>query len=559
MAKTQTSLAKNSLQELKKLSAELTNLQVELQSRERARNHLLTYASSIEIPTAPHSIDDDHDRESFVPVKSRFGAHHLLWLDCLQKVEDGQIKRLMGFMPPGSAKSIYTSVVFPTHFLGRFPKKSVIVASYGSDLPRKFGRRARSIVTQPAYRRIFDTVLSEESAAVDEWALTNGSEWMARGILTGITGNRLDGIIWDDLIKGREQADSNVVRNKTWDAYMDDLQTRRKPETFEIGIMTRWHEDDPAGRILPPDYDGRTGFIKCQDGNEWYVVCLPAECERDDDPLGRKVGDILWPEWFTPEHFAPFKRNPRSWSALFQQRPAPETGDFFQADWLKAYTRPGDPPIANAPARPDRETMTVYGASDYAVTSEGGDYTVHIIVGIDPQQRIFLLDMWRQQASSDKWIEALCDLVQLWRPVGWAEETGQIKAGVGPFLTKRLRERKLYVVRAQFPTRADKASRAQSIRGRMAMDGLYVPTAAPWFNAFRHELLTFPAGKNDDQVDAIGLIGQVLDKMVPGVPKAAEPTKPKIISTDPALCTVTLDDLWEANERRSRKTSLRIH
>jgi hypothetical protein len=123
----------------------------------------------------------------------------LLWLDALQKVQDGVIPRLMGLMPPGSGKSVYTSVVFPTHYLGRFPGKSVIVASYGSDLPRKFGRRARSIVQQPVYRRIFDTTLSDESSAVDEWALTNKSEWMAAGILTGITGNRLDGIIWDDL------------------------------------------------------------------------------------------------------------------------------------------------------------------------------------------------------------------------------------------------------------------------------------------------------------------------------------------------------------------------
>lgn len=560
MAKQRMYLPKSLTLELKRLSGELESLQKERQNRLRARNDLLTFASSIEIPTAPHhSIDQDSEGQTFSPLPQKFGKHHLLWLDCLQKIEDGKIKRLMGFMPPGSAKSIYTSVVFPTHFLGRFPKRSVIVASYGSELPRKFGRRARSIVTQGVYRRIFDASLSEESAAVDEWALTNGSEWLARGILTGITGNRVDGIIWDDLIKGREQADSDAIRNKTWDAYMDDLQTRRKPETFEIGIMTRWHEDDPAGRILPPDYDGRSGFIKCQDGNEWYVVCLAAECERNDDPLGRNPGDILWPEWFTPEHFAPFKRNARSWSALFQQRPAPEEGDYFQAAWLKPYVREGDPPTADAVVLPDIKTLTVYGASDYAVTSGGGDYTVHVVVGVDTQGRIYLLDLWRQQASSDKWVESLCDLIERWRPLGWAEETGQIKAGVGPFLTKRLRERHLYIARALFPTVSDKAKRAQSIRGRAAMDGLYVPVRAGWYNAFRHELLTFPAGKNDDQVDAIGLIGQVLDKMISGKPKPKPPEPEKVLSTDPTTCTVTLDDMWEANEKRNRFHVVRIH
>src|ERR1700679_3227623 len=167
MARQRPFLKRNLTPELSKLSNELRSLQAERQKRLRARNSLLPYASSIEIPTAPHSIDDDDEREKFVPSTTAFAKHHKLWLDCLQKVEDGEIKRLMGFMPPGSAKSVYTSVVFPTHFLGRFPKSSVIIASYGSDLPRKFGRRARSIVTQPVYRRIFDTSLSDESAAVD--------------------------------------------------------------------------------------------------------------------------------------------------------------------------------------------------------------------------------------------------------------------------------------------------------------------------------------------------------------------------------------------------------
>ena len=110
--------------------------------------------------------------------------------------------------------------------------------------------------------------------------------------------------------------------------------------------------------------------------------------------------------------------------------------------------------------------------------------------------------------------------------MGWAEEQGQIKSGVGPFLEKRMRERQAYVVREQFPTRGDKAVRAQSMRGRMALEGLYVPINAPWYADFRSELLSFPAGKHDDQVDAIGLVGQLLDKMFAG-DKPAEPEKPK--------------------------------
>lgn len=453
----------------------------------------------------------------------------------------------MGLMPPGSGKSVYSSVIFPTHVMGRFKKFSIIVASYGSDLPKKFGRRARSIINQPIYRRVFGTVLSDESGAADEFALKNGSEWMAAGILTGITGNRVDGVIWDDLIKGREQADSEVIRNKTWDAYMDDLMTRKKPHAWEVAINTRWHEDDPAGRILPEKYNGENGWIKCRDGNDWFVVCLPAECERDDDPLGRKVGDILWPEWFSPEHFAPFKRVPRTWNALFQQRPAPESGDFFKSEWLKTTSE-----------IPPREELRIYGASDYAVSEGKNDYTVHIIVGVDHRGDIYLLDLWRRQSSSDKWIEAFCDLVEQYRPLGWSEESGQIEAGVGPFLNKRLMERQLYIARAQFPSRKNKEIRAQPIRGRMAMRGLYIPLGAPWFPDLKAEMMVFPNGTHDDMVDALSLIGQVLDKMIPADAPPPEASKPKILSTDPATCTVTLDDLFEANEHRRDSPVLRI-
>lgn len=501
----------------------------------------------MEIPGAPLSTDDDVGSETFIPITTAFAKHHLLWLDLLQQVEDGKIKRLMGLMPPGSAKSTYSSVVFPTHYLGRFPRRSIIIASYGSDLPHKFGRKARAMVRQINYQRIFDASLSEESAAVDEWALSNGSEWMAKGILTGITGNRVDGVVWDDLIKGREAADSELVRNKTWDAYFDDLLTRKKPSAFEVGVTTRWHEDDPAGRILPEDYSGESGWIKGRDGNDWYVLCLAAVCERADDPLGREIGERLWPEWFTEDHFRGFQRNARTWNALFQQRPAPESGDFFQADWLRPYKDI------------DRRTLTVYGASDYAISEGKGDYTVHIVIGVDPSHRLYLLDLWRAQASSDKWVEALCDLVQIWKPVGWAEETGQIKGGVGPFLEKRLRERQLYMARALFPHKGDKSARCQSIRGRMAMEGLYVPDSRSWYPDFKRELMTFPAGRFDDQVDALGLIGQVLDKMIKGNPVTPELKQAKVISTDPRSCTVTLDDMFEANEKRRKTGILRIH
>jgi predicted phage terminase large subunit-like protein len=489
---------------------------MELLRRRRARTSLIEYARYIEVPGAP--LTEAEDEERFKPIETVVAAHHKLILDATQRCIARRNGRSMLFLPPGSAKSTYATIVAPTHAMGITPEFKVIGVSYGSDLARKFGRRMRSIVRQDAYRLLFSTVLSSESGAADEWALENGSEYMGGGILSGITGNRADFITIDDPIKGRQDADSDVIRKRTIEAYQDDVLTRLKPGGSIMLTQTRWHEEDLAGSILPEGYDGRSGMIECRDGNVWEVICIPAQAERVDDPLGREVGEYLWPEWFPEDHWKPFKRIPRTWSALYQQRPAPEEGDYFKSEWLRPYTK-----------APDRKTMRVYGGSDYAVTEDGGDYTVHAVVGIDPEDRMYLLDLWREQAASDVWVEAFCDLVVEHKPIGWAEEMGQIKSGVGPFLTKQQRARKAYVFREQFPTRGDKSVRAQSMRGRMALDGLYVPINAPWYPAFRSELLSFPAGKNDDQVDAIGLIGQLLDKMSVG-PTPPDPEKPKNVS-----------------------------
>ena len=204
-------------------------------------------------------------------------------------------------------------------------------------------------------------------------------------------------------------------------------------------------------------------------------------------------------------------QSPANWASLYQQRPAPESGDFFKAEWLKPYDE-----------APDLDTMRCYAASDYAVTSKGGDFTVHLIVGIDPENKMYLLDLWRKQTSSDEWVEVMLDMAQKWKPLAWAEEVGQIRAAVGPLIEKRMYERRVPLYRQQFPTKHDKSVRAQSIRGRMAMDGLWVPTKAPWYAVFQQELLSFPAAKHDDCVDALGLIGQMLATTIPGVKRKKE-------------------------------------
>jgi len=377
---------------------------------------------------------------------------------------------------------------------------NVLAASHTTELAEKWGRRVRNLITEHSFDLGIE--LAPDNQAAGRWALTSGAEYYAAGVGTGIAGFRAKLGLIDDPIRSRQDADSELIRERIWDWYINDFCTRLVPGARKVLIQTRWHEDDLAGRALNHE--------------QWHTIELPAEA-GENDPLARQPGEWLWTDgdYGYGNQLAELKKTtpPRTWSALYQQRPAPEEGDYFKSDWLKQFDR-----------LPDRATMRVYGASDYAVTADGGDYTVHIVVGVDPEGRMYLLDLWRGQTASDVWIEAFCNLVLKWKPLEWAEETGQIKASLGPFIDRRQRERKAYVKRTQFPTRGDKSIRAQSIRGRMAMEGLFVDQRAPYFADFRAELLGFPASKHDDQADALGLIGQLLDTIIHGsAPK--EPAK----------------------------------
>lgn len=417
--------------------------------------------------------------------------HHKLLIRELEAVARGETRRLAFFLPPGSAKSTYGSVLFPP-WLMQSMAGNVLAASHTTELAEKWGRRVRNLVTE--HSLVLGIQVAADNQAAGRWALTTGSEYYAAGVGTGIAGFRAKLGIIDDPIRSRQDADSELIRDRIWDWYINDFRTRLVPGAAEILIQTRWHEDDLAGRALQHD--------------DWRVISLPAIAEENDQ-LGRKIGEPLWNDdaygYGGQIEEIRSKTPARTWSALYQQRPAPEDGDYFKAEWLKPYDKP-----------PARDTLRIYGGSDYAVTADGGDYTVHAVVGLDPEGRMYLLDLWRKQAASDEWVEAFCDLVVQWKPMAWAEEQGQIKAGVGPFLDRRQRERRAYVVREQFPTRGDKAVRAQSIRGRMALEGLYVPVNAPWYAELRRELLSFPAGKHDDIADALGLVGQLLDRMMSG-------------------------------------------
>lgn len=429
----------------------------------------------------------------------RDAPHHRLIARHLEQVERGEITRLMITMPPRHGKSMLASEFFPAWYLGRNPDHYVVTATYAQELADDFGRKVKNQIEDASFQAIFPGVgLADDSKSAKrfhiegsqggyEHTLSQRGAFYAVGVGGPLTGRGAHLLLIDDPVKNREDADSEIIRKKTKDWYTSTAYTRMMPGGRIVIIQTRWHEDDLSGWLLSEHrHEG------------W--VCL-------DLPAINDAGEALWPEQYDVAALAKIKLaiGARDWSALYQQRPSPEEGDYFKADWFR--------PVAKLP---DARTLRIYGGSDYAVTADGGDYTVHVVVGVDPEERIYLLDLWRKQSASDLWVDQFCEMVLHHKPIGWAEETGQINSGVGPFLAKEQRRRQAWCAREQFPTRGDKAIRAQSIRGRAAAAGIYYPADAPWWPDLRSELLAFPAGKHDDQVDALGLVGQLLDRMLAG-------------------------------------------
>ena len=441
----------------------------------------------------------EHTFPQYVPA-----AHHKLIAEHLEAVERGEIDRLMINMPPRHGKSELAPRRFPAYFLGRHPSKSVIAASYNSDLATDFGRQVRNILAAPEYGVLFDTRLSDDSRAANRWNTAEGGGYVAAGVGTAITGRGADILLIDDPLKDREEADSEIQRDKVWGWYTSTAYTRLAPGGRVIVIQTRWHEDDLTGRLLADEARG---------GEKWVKLELPAINED---------GEALWPEFYPIETLERYRGvlPSRDWSALYQQRPTPDEGDYFKREWFRFY--------AVAP-----QHLRTYGASDYAVTAKGGDYTVHIICGISPNDDLYVLDVWRSQAESHVWVETYIDMIAKWKPLKWGQEQGQIIKSLGPFIDKRMRERRVYCHQEPMTSVADKPTRSRSFQARAAMGKVYLPHNAPWVSDLMAEMLTFPAGKHDDQVDALGLVGRMLDTMIGG--KAARPPEKRPSEWDRAF------------------------
>jgi hypothetical protein len=552
----------------------------EIEWRMKCQQSLVEFAGSVPIPGVPVTdnyeqrlangtlehdgeydweFDDDrYDNNLHISkITTPLARHHILLLELAQDVIEGNLmapdgticRRGMAFMPPGSAKSTYWSVVTPAWVMGKYPGEPIILTSYADLLAKKHGKRARQLVQTPEYKAVFETGLDPNTKAANQWALENGSEYLAAGLQSGLTGNRAFGLIWDDPIKGRRAAESLAEQNNTWDAYRDDARTRKTPHAWELGVMTRWAEKDLAGRILPEDWAGESGFFKGQDGNWWKVLCLQAEVETDTDPLGRKPGEFLWTEWFNLEgdpaaYWAPFKLDARSWASLYQQVPTPPEGAMFKQDWVKIYDR-----------APKRDDVNVYISADYAVTADDDasnpDMTAIAIWGIDSQDRIYFLDGWHGQVDAGAWTETVIDFFEAWKPMVHVAGGGPIRRGTEPFLRKRMEQRKVMCRLEWLPETFSKEENARSFQALMSMGQVYWPNTeeAQWW--IRH-LIGFPTLRYLDPVDACSMLGRWVARMWMKDRKKVEETPPVISAGEIPVSNLMPRDMMRAIGKRNR-------
>ena len=376
----------------------------------------------------------------------------------------------MIFLPPRHGKSEMVTVRYPIWRMERNPKIRIIVGAYNQTLAEMFSRKSRAI----ASGRIG---LSEERRIAEDWETKAGGGLRAVGVGGGITGRGGDLIIIDDPVKSRAEANSAAYREAVWNWYRDDLYTRREPGAAIILIMTRWHEDDLAGRILASE-----------DGKDWTVINLPAIAE-ENDPLNRPVGAALCPDRFNEQELAGIHTvMGNSFYALYQQRPTAQEGGMFKRQWFEIIHR--------APAT----ALQRVRYWDKAGSEDTGDFTVGVKMSLTQDGGYTVDDVIRGQWSvfdRERIIRQTAETDGVSTQVWIEQEPG---SGGKDSMLSTIRNLAGFSVHADRPS-GDKATRAEPFAAQCEAGNVKL-VQGDWIPAYLTELTGFPFGKNDDQVDA---------------------------------------------------------
>ena len=423
-----------------------------------------------------------------------FPYEHLLFLNRkLVDVAAGRIKRLMVSMPPRHGKSELVSRYFPAWFIGAFPDKRIILVSYEADFAATWGRKARDLLEEHG-PSLFGIRVSGKSSAANRWDIEGHEGGMVTAGVNGpITGKGADIGIIDDPVKNDQEAMSVTYQERTYEWYKSTFRTRIQRDGAIILIMTRWHENDLAGKLLAAQEE---------EGEKWEVVSLPAIAE-DDDPLGREFGQPLCPDLFTKDALESIKKAVGSywWASLYQQRPSPAEGGIFKRNWWQYYRRV-----------PDRFDEIIQSWDMTFKDTKTADFVVGQVWGRKGADK-YLLDQVRDRMDFPATIQAVRTLSAKW-PQARAKLVEDKANGPAVIATLKREISGLIPVEPQ----GSKESRAWAVSPEVEAGNVYLPdpSIAPWIHDFVEECAAFPNGANDDQVDAMSQALMRLNKQ-PGI------------------------------------------
>lgn len=438
-----------------------------------------------------------------------YARHIDLVCKTLEAVERGDITRLMIFEPPRHGKSMTVTETFPSFFIGKNPERRVIETSYGADLAEQFGNRNRQKIENYGME-LFGIQLDKASASKTQWAIDGHRGGMiSAGIGGAITGQGADLLLIDDLIKNRAEAESETYRERIWQEWRDTLLTRLHPNGRVIIVMTRWHPDDLAGRLLREE--GRI-----ENGGKWTVLEFAAEAMepyegKDDsetiypDALGREPGQALWPEHgFNEEWLADQKAAVGSYtfSALYQQRPRNrDQNRMFRREWFKIVD---DWPRNARPVR----------SWDMAATEADGKNDADFTAGVkmcEQNGQYWIIDVkhgrWTPQG-----VEAIIKQTALTDGVQTGIQLEQEGGSAGKTVVDHYRRNVLqgFTVYADKPT-GDKSVRATPLSAAAEAGNVFVVRGA-WNEVFLEEMDNFLIRGHDDQVDAASAAYNALNR-----------------------------------------------
>lgn len=403
--------------------------------------------------------------------------------------------RLIISIPPQEGKSQRASRTFPLWALTQNPNLRIAITSYEANVARRWGRAIRDDIRNTPDLGL---TIRDDLAAQHEWALEgrDGGVYTA-GVGGALTGRPVDLLIIDDPVKDREQADSPTYRDRVWDWWTDTARTRLAPGAPVILILTRWHEDDLAGRLLADE-----------DGDTWEVLAIPAQCEDPDaDPLGRKLGEFMRSaRGRTREQWEKIKAGSplRTWMALYQQRPVPTEGAVWKAPWIEAFR-------ATSGEVHHRMTRICVSVDPAATSTTTSDLTGIIVTGMDNTHHAWVLDDRTLRGTPTEWGCAVWDAVFDWNAGEVVIEDNQggemvLEVLQNTFeLVANRRGRRLPPRVTRVHARQSKRVRAEAVAAQYELGRVHhAADGTDRLHKLEQQMLTWTGdGKSPDRIDAL--------------------------------------------------------